>query len=114
MYEIALGNGTIIKEVTIEGTICYTKQEITRSTFEGGLHSLTITQTSADEPKDDEEAIVSEIRPGMYYNMKLDTCCVCNFKPGYYMFEFSPIPEREMHDLTVDARLDYLEMINDM
>ena len=109
MYTITLGDGTEFKEVTIDGMMCYVAGNFTHSDFDGKLNHVTIAKTGED-PEDIEPGIL----PGMYHNMKIAELCPCRFKPGYTMFRFEFMSAQEMHDMKVDARLDYLEMMNDM
>ena len=107
MYRVELGNGNIISDVTIEGVTCFTEQEITRADFEYGLHEVKFIRLL------DSQTDESEIAPGTYHNMKLITCVPCRPRPGFYMFEFAPMSEQELKDLTVESRLDYLEMMSE-
>ena len=108
MYRIKLGNGREIENVSVEGVICFSEEQLTREDFAYGLHEVRITKTSNDDTDIDVE-----LAEGVYKDMKLIMCCPCRFKPGYVMFHFDFMTERDKKDSQVDARLDYLEMMSE-
>lgn len=46
--------------------------------------------------------------------MTVNELCELRAKPGVMMFRLGFMSEQEIHDMNVDARLDYLEMMNEI
>ena len=106
MYTITLGDGTLIENVSIDSGMCYVERALSYADFEGKLHTVTIAKTA-----DDPEGVEPGIQPGIYANMKVEELCELRAKPSVMMFRLGFMSEQEIHDMNVDARLDYLEMM---
>lgn len=106
MYTITLGDGTLIENVTIDYGMCYVERALSYADFEGKLYIATIAKTA-----DDPEGVEPGIQPGIYKNMTVKELCECRAKPGFMMFRLEFMSKQELHDMSVEARLDYLEMM---
>ena len=101
-YKITLSDGTSLAGLELEGGNFISKNEVTKQTFEGKLSRITITN---DGESDDDGWL------GEHKNMRLLHCIPAY---GKYYFAFGEISEAELRAIELDARLDYLEMINDV
>ena len=101
-YKITLSDGTKIAGLDYEGGNFISANELTKKDFEGKLARITITN---DGEKADEGVL------GDYTNMKLLHCIPAY---GKYYFALAEISAAELKEIETAARLDYLEMINDV
>lgn len=106
MYKLELSNGKVIQNVSINGGLCSTRQEIDASTFSGGLTRVKFTKTSND---DGDELCM--IEPGEYERMKLECVYPDRWDPGTYKFAIVPLSEDELKAMRLESRISYLEML---
>ena len=100
MYTITLANGNTINEVELNGSLFFTKQNISRDTFRAGLAHVSISgSTNNDNP---------EWEPGSYDNLRLSY-----FRDAGDVREFCfyYIPADELETLQQRGDIDYIAMM---
>ena len=101
-FTITLADGTQITDLALNGNNFISSNEITESTFAGKLAKVTITGDS----EQDEAGLIGE-----HSNMAL----VQVKKYGNeYWFVLRELSAQELRDMRIDARLDYIEMMEDL
>lgn len=109
MYKITLSDGTTIDKLAVNGTNFVSKTEVKPEDFSGRLNHVVI---SCDDETDTDGLA------GEYYNMELVQIAHYTKEKhgcddGWY-FVLSKIPEDELDKIRVNARLDYIEMMEDL
>ena len=101
-WKITLSDGTIIDNLGLNGNNFVSKTEITTEAFKDKLTRVTI-----DGPED-EYGLVGEHGPMMLAEDRVQV-----WPDGYY-FVLLDIPKSTLRDIEVNARLDYIEMMEDL
>lgn len=105
-FTITLSDGTQITDLGLSGNNFISDNELKPEDFEGKLKSVTVT--CSDENFHDRWGIVGE-----HKNMTLEYLEE-SVIPGYegkYLFILSEPTTAEIKEMTVNARLDFLEMM---
>lgn len=100
MYMITLANGNTINEVELNGSLFFTKQNISRDTFRAGLAHVSISgSTNNDNP---------DWTTGLYDNLRLSY-----FRDAGDVREFcfSRISADELERLQQCGDIDYIAMM---
>lgn len=103
-WEITLADGTQLKELGLNGNNFVSAAEVTKETFEGKLSHVVIT---GDEAADSFGLI------GEHKNMELVQITPAADGAGYW-FVLRELSEAELEKIRVNARLDYIEMMEDL
>ena len=101
-FEITLADGTSISGLELNGNNFISSARISESTFEGKLAHVTIS----GNPEFDDFGLIGE-----HENMELIQCKQYGEK---YWFILRDIPLEELRQLRTEARLDYIEMMEDL
>lgn len=102
-FTITLSDGTKLKGLTLNGNNFISKTPLTAETFDGKLSHVVI--------EGDKEADMTGLI-GEHSNMEL-VRCANDAVLGGYAFILRELSERELRDMKVDARLDYIEMMEE-
>lgn len=94
-FTIDLGNGTVLEDITLNGTNYVTQEEITEETFDG-MENIVIT---------DSEGGVQEIAQAELLHVK-------HFEDGYY-FVLHEYTEAEIKEANNDAQIFYTAVMTD-
>lgn len=96
MYKLILADGTEIKNLTKNGDNYISDKKIDENLFKGNLSTLTIT--------DGEETITMQ-------NAELIQQIECD---GKFWICFRELSERELKDMDMEAKIEYLAMMTDV
>ena len=96
MYKLILADGTEIKNLTKNGDNYISDKKIDESIFRGNLSTLTIT--------DGEETITME-NAELIQQVEFD---------GKFWICFRELSERELKDIDMEAKIEYLAMMTDV
>ena len=109
MYKITLSDGTVIDNLTLNGNNFVSRNEIKAETFKGKLNHVAI---SCDDDEDTEglagEHNNMELVQIAHYTKEMHGC-----DEGWY-FILQDISEDKLEKIRVNARLDYIEMMEDL
>ena len=103
-FTITLADGTQIAGLELNGNNFISKNEIKSETFNGKLSKVTIT---GDSLKDSAGLI------GEHTNMELIRCEYDKGLDGWAIV-LRELSAEELRELRIDARLDYIEMMEDL
>ena len=103
-FAITLSDGTKIDGLTLNGNNLISKTPLTDETFNGKLSHIVI--------EGDKEADMAGLI-GEHTNMEL-VQCVNDATLGGYAFILRELSPEEVREMRVDARLDYIEMMEDL
>lgn len=101
-FEITLADGSQIGPVELNGNNFISKQKVTTEAFAGKLGHVTIN----GNPEFDDEGLIGE-----HEHMELIQCKQYGEE---YWFILRDIPQDELQRLSIEARLDYIEMMEDL
>ena len=101
-FEITLADGTRLSGLELNGNNFISKTKITESTFSGKLSHVIISGNS----EYDDAGLIGE-----HENMELIKCK--QYGQDYY-FILRDIPQEKLQQMRIDARLDYIEMMEDL
>ena len=96
MYKLILADGTEIKNLTKNGDNYISDKKIDENLFRGNLSTLTIT--------DGEETITME-NAELIQQIEFD---------GKFWICFRELSERELKDIDMEAKIEYLAMMTDV
>ena len=96
MYKLILADGTEIKNLTKNGDNYISDKKIDENLFKGNLSTLTIT--------DGEETINME-NAELIQQIEFD---------GKFWICFRELSERELKDIDMEAKIEYLAMMTDV
>lgn len=96
MYKLILADGTEIKNLTKNGDNYISDKKIDEHLFKGNLSTLTIT--------DGEETITME-NAELIQQVEFD---------GKFWICFRELSERELKDMDMEAKIEYLAMMTDV
>ena len=96
MYRLILADGTEIKNLTKNGDNYISDKKIDGNLFRGNLSTLTIT--------DGEETITME-NAELIQQVEFD---------GKFWICFRELSERELKDIDMEAKIEYLAMMTDV
>lgn len=99
-YSIELSDGTIINGLGINGTCFCSKEPIDPSIFEGKLNRVYFSDGESRELHE--------------FTKYIDCGKMDELNGGYYLFAINEIPKSELKEEHLNAKIDYLAMINDV
>jgi len=103
-FKITLSDGTVIKDLEMNGNNFVSKTPLTADNFNGKLSHVVI-----DGPDNvDDAGLRGEHGPMMLVEDRVQV-----WPDGYY-FVLMDIPESTLKELKVNSRLDYIEMMEDL
>ena len=103
-FEIALADGSRISGLGLNGNNFISQNEVTAETFSGKLKHVVIT----GDAEADTEGLIGE-----HNNMEL-VRCERDKGLGGWAIVLREIPASKLRELRIDARLDYIEMMEDL
>lgn len=95
-YTITLSDGQTISGLSLNGTNFVSKDKIDESIFDGNLSTMTITDGETEHTMKNVEFI---------QQMELD---------GEWYLAFRELSERELRNIEIDAKIDYIAMMADV
>ena len=101
-FTITLADGTQLTGLELNGNNFISKTQVTPETFAGKLKKVTISGETTPETAD----IIGE-----HTNMELVQILPYE---GAWWFVLRDLTEQEVRNLRIDARLDYIEMMEDI
>ena len=96
MYKLILADGTEIKNLTKNGDNYISDKKIDENLFKGNLSTLTITDGEETSSMENAELIQQIEYDGKFW--------IC----------FRELSERELKDIDMEAKIEYLAMMTDV
>ncbi|MBQ6918712.1 MAG: hypothetical protein IJQ74_00135 [Synergistaceae bacterium] len=100
-FTVTLSDGTQLSGLELNGNNFISRNEISSGTFDGKLKHVVIT----GDKEADMEGLIGE-----HSNMEL-VRCQYDEGLGGWAFVLREIPASTLRELRIDARLDYIEMM---
>lgn len=97
LYSVTLEDGTILKNLRLNGNNFISETPIEESTFDGNLGTVTFSDG---------------IHEDVHHNMQLARLSEDN--PGEYWFVLIDIPESEIRYAKLRSDIDYMSMMSDI
>jgi len=103
MYKLILADGTEIKNLTKNGDNYISDKKIDENLFRGNLSTLTIIDE--EETITDEEETITMKNAELIQQIEFD---------GKFWICFRELSERELKDMDMEAKIEYLAMMTDV
>lgn len=107
MIQIVLADGTVLTDITLNGTTFVSKTPINESIFDHNLSPVDIEQVG-----DESFLMFGAGIIGHHENMKYQT--IISPIEGEFWFGLNDIPESEMRIAKMASDIEYVAMMNDI